>query len=192
MKKNLQRNCGVPRQYAVASLSEMDFSIYQDGFVEEYVKDLDESLRRGDYKDEPVFVLIDGSYGNGKTRTACHLVEAAYDAYFNNSRVRGGGVMRPYFVTAQRAAAVRFDPESEIRAHLEDSVFLALDDVNRLAGYKGEQDFIEMTIEDRHNRGLSTVITMNLALESLEGRIGSFLKQFERVRFGNAPDQRGK
>lgn len=185
----LIKNCGIPRDFATTSLDEMDFSIYNP-VIEVAVRNLDEKLRSGTFRSEPEFLLFDGEYGNGKTRTACHLVEAAYRGYLDNPAARGD-VLRPYFVMASEAARVRFDDDSDLHPYMHDSVFLAFDDINRLAGYKGEQEFIETIIERRYYRGLSTVITVNGYLESVSGRLGSFLKQFSRLHYADAPDQRG-
>ena len=185
----LIKNCGIPRDFAKTSLDEMDFSIY-DPVIESIVRELDTKLRSGTFRQDPVFLMIDGEYGNGKTRTACHLVAAAYRGYIDNPAARGD-VLRPYFAMASEAASVRFDEDSDLRAYLDDSVFLALDDINRLSGYKGEGPFVEMLIERRYYRGMSTIVTVNGYAESISGRFGSFLKQFGRLYYADAPDQRG-
>lgn len=187
----LVNNLGMPHEFSKLTLAEMDFGIYENGpHLMGFILHLDSLLRSGSYLTDPVFLVIDGSYGNGKTRTACHLLEAAYHGYLKRSVSRSTEV-RPYFLRASKAANKRFDSDSAESLFCEESPFLVLDDINRLAGYKGESDFLEDVIEDRFNLRLSTVVTMNVKLEAIEARLGSYLKNFIPMHF-SAPDQRGR
>lgn len=187
--KKLEKNCNIPVNYSRLTLAEMDWTIYDDQTIEEAITGIDESLRSGEFSEYPVFLVIDGRFGNGKTRTAAHLVTAAYHGFVANHRVRAEST-RPYFIRASAAARVRFDQDNGIWAYLFDSCFLVLDDINRIAGYKGETDFIEEVIEHRHQKGRSTVITMNTSLDNVGQRLSSFLSEFEHLDYAAAPDQR--
>lgn len=187
--EKLHTRCWVPKRYARVDLQDMDMRPYPLDLVH-IINDLYTELRDGGYVRDPVFAVMDGGYGNGKTRVACHLVEAAYAGY---ARVRGvPGRCPPTFVTSSRLVDSRFDRDSAERAVAESSCFLVIDDVNRIAGYKGEMDYLESVVERRFYDDLSTVLTMNVTLEEVKGRFGSFLKEFQRFRFGDVADMRGR
>lgn len=182
---------GIPSEFSGESLEGMDFGIYQGGDrLRAALVSLRGMLERGKYFAFPVFLLFDGGYGVGKTRAACHLLEAAYKG-FKLKRASRSSNVRPQFLRASKASRSRFDDDSVEKLMCEESPFLVLDDVNRIAGYKGEESFVEDVVEERRDAGLSTLITINTPLEQIEGRFGSYLKTFTHIRF-SAPDQRGK
>lgn len=183
-------NCGIPQDYAEAKLSDMNFGIYpnseqfRDGLVL-----IESKLKEGDFIKHPLFLTLDGSFGNGKTRVACHLLAAAYDG-FRKCRNKLVDPVEPRFLKASLAARKRFDDDSAEKLFVEEAYVLVIDDVNRVSGYKGEMEYLEDAIEDRFQKRLSTILTFNVDISTLNPRFGSFLRQFVNVSFGNAPDQR--
>lgn len=147
----------------------------------------------GSYMDDAVFAVFSGGFGNGKTRAAAHLVQAARSAWFRRDG-KHADLRWPYFVRASELVSMRFDDFSGpgfARTVVSRSAFLAIDDIGRLNGYKGEREFVEQVIERRFDESLSTVVTVNCPVSELGAeRFVDFMKQFKEVPFGEGNSKR--
>jgi|GEM_PF-4521407 len=188
----LVKKCGVPRRYALMRLDDM---VVDDSNRRQlrHVTKLCERLRAGDPAD-PVFAVLCGTTGNGKTRCATHMLQAALEGWDSNPGEMLPRFSRwPYFIRGSRVGDHRFerdDEPSRVRPFLFGASFLVIDDLGKIADYKGEREFIEMLIEQRFDDEASTVLTMNITPEQFGVRFADFLRQFDMVPFGDAPSMR--
>lgn len=139
-------------------------------------------------------LIFSGSFGTGKTRLAVRLLGAAYRGLkMKKVALKDNAV--PMFIKATELVEMRFNfrdaPEDEIdeRALLRDrafnAVFIVLDDIGRIAGYKGEEEFIERVIEHRYENDLPTLVTASTDKFD-SARLLDFLQSddYEHVIFG--------
>lgn len=180
------------------------------------VEGIGERLSSRDFLRDPVFTLLTGVFGSGKTRAACWLLRAAFEGL--GGVARGGNAetgepatvvptaMAPLFIRAAQLAELRFrslsredeageeeDRREALRDRLDSASLLVIDDVTRVAGYRGEEHFVESVIERRWEADRSVVLTGNLDGEADESgrpvagltpRFRDFLRYFEVVRLG--------
>jgi len=162
--------------------------------VREKIREIGERLREYAVEDPdaiPIFLSIRGNWGVGKTRMATWLLRQVY-AGMRDRRSNYGG-RAPLYLSATRAAELRFrnyahiseDPQEEdaevLRGRLFTSAFLVLDDVGRVAGYKGEEQYIQRIVEERWQEGKSTVLTISSVDDVLSPRFRDFLREFMNV-----------
>jgi DNA replication protein DnaC len=137
--------------------------------------------------DLDVNLVLTGDFGVGKTRVAVHLLRFAYDAILPTTSEMWHF---PRFFTARAVVELRFarsysSPEDEEDAREADrealrrSPLVVIDDVGRIAGYKGEETYVEAIVEDRYENERATILTFNQM--PTEGRFADFLRYFEEV-----------
>lgn len=135
--------------------------------------------------------LVVGPFGTGKTLIAVRMLAAAYVGLKASGR-KLGAVEVPLFVKAREATEVRFIksgiPEDEadeaeaLRERIFGTRFLVLDDLGRIAGYKGEEEFLERVIESRYENELVTAVTASkLTFES--ARLVDFVESAAYEKF---------
>lgn len=178
--------CNVPLIFAPLELEDMrdDGDAVYRVAITQLAKIGDELA---DAKPKPKFIYLRGIYGTGKTRVAAWLVRRAYPrvAFRSSSEV-------PYFITSSSLADVRFEqrvgpndecdhPSNERRWRAFHAPLLAIDDVGRFVGFRGEQEFIERVIDERIMAGRSTVVTSNLRDEELPDRFREVLGTFTQI-----------
>lgn len=177
---------GAPRRLAGLDLAEMD----RVGNVEvlRALEDLGRDLAAG--KVDDVFVLLLGTFGVGKTRIATWLLRMAWDFLAPRST---SGLDFPRFFRVSDLADLRFkkhfgededeDRRDEARRALELAPLVVIDDVHRVAGYKGEEVFLEGVVEKRYDAELSTILTAN-ELPGEGTRFADFLRYFKTYPIG--------
>jgi DNA replication protein DnaC len=142
-------------------------------------------LERGEARD--LSLIMTGPFGVGKTRLAVWLLRRAFE--FLRGRA-ASSVGFPRFFRATDLADLRFsrsysapedeeDRRAEARDALERSPFVVVDDIGRVAGYKGESLYLETVVERRFEGELATVLTANEL--PTEGRFADFIRYFEEV-----------
>lgn len=131
-----------------------------------------------------------GNFGTGKTRLAVKLMAHAYVGIKTLGRI--GRIGTPLFIKAKDLGELRFSfsnlPEDDaqrlqaLRAEVHESPFLVLDDIGRIVGYKGEEEFLERVIEHRYENELTTVVTASKSNFESQ-RLKDFLESsaYERV-----------
>jgi len=146
--------------------------------------------------EEPVLLALRGSIGSGKTRSAVWLLREYY-ASIPSVFLRTA----PLFLPASDLVDLRFralygrgDDEEEdrreaLRERLETSSLLVLDDVARVEGFRGEEHYVERTIERRLALEAPTILTLN-SDDGLSERFRDLLNEFESIVF-SAPSFRG-
>jgi DNA replication protein DnaC len=177
---------GAPRRLVDLELGTMDWSENPEVF--EDLHELGKSLGVGDLKD--VFVLLLGTFGVGKTRIATWLLRRAWDHLAPKST---SGLDFPRFFRVSDLAELRFrkhygededeDRREEARSALERCPLVVIDDVHRVAGYRGEEVFLEGVVEKRYDAELSTILTAN-ELPREETRFADFLRYFRTYPIG--------
>jgi DNA replication protein DnaC len=191
----LRNVCRIPKFFLELEISEMDVSDSRDSIVlantlDEFLKVGDEVLNTLKYiEGDPIFFWIRGKYGSGKTRVATWLLKKAY----LGMKGRSFGYnfdFRPLFMTASEITEYRFkkfncstDEEidyEEMRDRIFGCSFLVIDDIGKIASYKGEKHFIERVIEERWNERLSTVITSNIDAKEISDRFDDFVSTFDQ------------
>lgn len=196
----LKNVCKIPYHFLELELCEMDLG--NSKVFKNYINKIeivgDEILTTFKYIDEPIFYWIEGKYGTGKTRIATWLVKQAYLGI----RGRSFGFeydFRPLFMSASQITEYRFnkfdeDPDyDEIRERIFKCSFLAIDDIGKIASYKGEKLFIERVIEERWNEQLSTIITSNVDSKEISMRFDDFISTFDNfVIVGKSRAERNK
>jgi len=152
---------------------------------------IDESILTAKFRDEPIFVDINGPFGSGKTRSGVCMVKAAYRGLFERFWIKA--CETPLFITAKNLVELRFgkswnrdeddDAQDELREQVMKSEFLLIDDLGRLPGYKGEVGYLESIIDHRWGEALSTVVTTSRSEGNYPARIEDLLKYFETIFF---------
>jgi DNA replication protein DnaC len=179
------RTTGAPSRFAFLTLDDLD----REGNEEtlQVVERLGDELSTGSVLDDLNLILL-GSFGVGKTRLSVYLLRSAYEYLAPHASCH---LDFPRFFRATDLAELRFGPSfgsaedeedrrAESRFALERSPFVVIDDVHRVAGYKGEEVFLESAIERRYDSRLSTVLTMN-ELPKENARFADFLRYFETI-----------
>jgi len=178
---------GCPRVFADLDVSDMEGdAAYQRVLI--HVGNLaEERLASRDFLRRPIFLRFTGAFGSGKTRLACWTLRHAYLGMLPICNA----AVNPLFVKASDLVELRFqkrfgeadeDDEraSAVRDRLFSSAFLVIDDVSRVAGYRGEELFVEHVVERRWEDLRSTVLTMN-SNNSLSVRFADFLNYFDEL-----------
>lgn len=192
--RRIARRLRIPSRLAAVEVSEMR-DLGGKGYAKSLkrLEELSDDLLEGSFLEDPVHLLIGGNFGTGKTMSSACLLRRAYLGiksrgihFFDAERV-------PLFARASEIGEYRFnrvvdDDNSEdyeqIRGRLFNCAFLVIDDIGRIADYKGERDFLERVIEHRYDEELSTVLTCNLSDEELKSqspRFYDFLGRFEEI-----------
>lgn len=161
--------------------AELDWG--EAGEVVDDVLALGDRLSRG--MDRDASVALTGSFGVGKTLLAVFLLRRSWEFWAPRST---SGLDFPRFLRATDLAELRFrrnfdaddeeDRREEAREALARSPLVVIDDVQRVAGYRGEEVYLESVIERRYDDRLATVLTANL-LPSDDSRFADFLRYFE-------------
>ena len=198
LARKLTRVCGVPVRFAGLDLGDME-----DRGDDDYRESLNKIAKVGGHLYESrglaeVFLFMSGAFGAGKTRAACWLLDRFYRGVRDQPEEEqmGFGGFPPFFISAKAMGKFRFstlmdapDDEAAVaeyqgrRERLFKSRFLVIDDANRLAGQKGEFEFLEEVVEERWNNLRSTVITTSSGPDEYPARFADFVKTFERVTF---------
>ena len=186
--RRLADRCGVPRRFAALELEDMDD--YGDRAYRkmlEKLRGIGEELREG--RGVPLYLYLCGKLGSGKTRAAAWLLGQFY-LHVLGARATLSG-RQPLFISAAKLVDFRFrrnwedEEDAErwemVREQLFRSSFLVIDDVSRIAGYKGEEAFLERVVEERYNEELSVVLTGNAGDGDFGERFRDFLAYFEEV-----------
>lgn len=203
----VKTRCKVPLHFAKLEISDMDAERGEDAELYELALKRFETLgrsrlRTADFVEDPIFYLLTGQFGAGKTRVAAWLLKCAYWGLKKHRPGQISPTRTPLFIRANRLVECRFrslhDAEDEdaeerdlLRERLFESHFLVIDDIGRFAEYKGERDFLERVIEERHDEERSTVLTGNLS--EFPPRFADFLSMFENVpMMGRTRKERGQ
>jgi DNA replication protein DnaC len=201
-----------PRKFARLDLDSM-----HEGSSEDYISALKQisrvgqKLRSREFLSDPIHLLISGPFGSGKTRAACWLLRVAYEGLLaarssGNEKLGEPATvvpvgLAPLFIRVPQLADLRFrslsgrDDESEdeeqrglLRERLDTCSLLLIDDVARVAGYRGEEQFVESVVERRWEDNRSVILTGNVDGEvdasgkrqaGLSPRFRDFLNYFE-------------
>jgi len=139
-------------------------------------------------KDLKSWLLLEGSYGCGKTHLAAAIA---------NECVRRG-VPTLFITVPDLLDSLRFaynDPETTFEARFEDirnAELLVMDDFGTQNATPWAQEKLFQIINYRYINKLPTVITTNLILDEIESRIRSRLQDSEFVKYVRitAPDYR--
>jgi len=173
----------VPKRYAQMKFEDLEIDKKNKDAINDIGKTRDCLSKSNSLIENPLFLILKGDHGNGKTRCAVHLMESAFKSF--SGSIKNHFLWAPYFLSCYEIGKYRFDFEEEAKdkLFLFKSGFLVLDDVGRFAGYKGELEFLQHIIEKRYNEMLSTVLTGN-TLEHFSERFQSILSQFDLIHFG--------
>jgi DNA replication protein DnaC len=168
-----------------------NFVVSRSGYAQEHVQSLTLALHRSIlYAGQPKgWLLFEGSYGTGKT----HLAAA-----IGNARLEQGDTV--VFITAPDLLDQlrnTFSPTSEdtyddVFERLRTAQLLILDDLGAENPSGWALEKLYQLLNHRYASQLPTVITTNLPLERLDGRIASRLRDVnivQRIAI-NAPDFR--
>lgn len=186
--------CGAPRR--LAGLGTDKLSCHDDNYqlVVKRCRALGAQLAKGAFLEQPLFLLLMGPFGTGKSRIATWLLEQAYRGIRQAQCIRAHGHQTPLFISARNLSALRFgrrfdgfedieDDRERLRDRTFRCRFLVIDDVNRVAGYRGEGLFVEEVIEERWNENRSTVVTCSSEPDVLGARFRDFLSYFTPLIF---------
>jgi len=194
----------LPRTACPRKFARLDLDGMRPGASGDYLAALDqiaaigETLRSRRFLSEPVFLLLSGPFGSGKTRAACWLL---LQAYLGVTEGRCPPGFAPLFIRVPQLADLRFralgggaeEGEDEerrgaVRDRLDSCSLLVIDDVARVAGYRGEEQFVESVVERRWEDERSVILTGNVdgeadasgkRLPGLSPRFRDFLRYFE-------------
>lgn len=133
-------------------------------------------------------LLLEGAYGSGKTHLAAAIANYAVSM----------GVPTLFITVPDLLDSLRFaysDPETSFEARFEEirnADLLVLDDFGTQNATGWAQEKLFQIINYRYINKLPTVITTNLMLDEIEGRIRSRLQDDEFVKYVkiSAPDYR--
>ena len=134
------------------------------------------------------WLLLEGGYGCGKTHLAAAIANKAVSK----------GVPTLFITMPDLLDSLRFafnDPETTFEQRFDEirtAEMLILDDFGTQNATPWSQEKIFQLLNYRHINKLATVITTNLMLDDIEGRVRSRLQDTEMVRHLkiNAPDYR--
>lgn len=191
LEVKLNKYCGVPKRYVGLKLDEMDD--YGDVDYRKQLDKIDEigSKFRED-RDLPIYLFLYGKFGSGKTRSAVWLLEQFYRRLSDDKKCP----IRPLFIKASDLGEYRFQRKwvdddnydeicrtEKIRKQLFEGPLLVVDDVARIAGYKGEFDFFEQVVESRYDNELSVILTSSTSPTDFDGRFNDYLSYFDEMLF---------
>lgn len=177
------RTTGAPSRLARLELAEMDPAKNEKRL--RLLARIGEELEGGGRSD--LALILTGPFGVGKTRVAVWLLRRAYERW----RPKATSTLDfPRFFRSTDLAELRFGrsysaPEDEedrkaaARDALERAPFVVIDDIGRVAGYRGEELYLESVVERRFENERATVLTAN-KLPS-EGRFADFIRNFEEI-----------
>jgi len=139
-------------------------------------------------KDLQGWLLLEGSYGCGKTHLAAAIANAAVQR----------GVPTLFITVPDLLDSLRFayhDPETTFEARFEDirsADLLVMDDFGTQNATPWAQEKLFQIVNYRYINKLPTVITTNLILDEIESRIRSRLQDADFVKYIRitAPDYR--
>jgi hypothetical protein len=175
---------GAPRRLTEFDPRKLDWGEAATDVAE--VLALGDRLAKGEERD--VSVALTGAFGVGKTLLAVHLLRRAWDFWFWSPRSTSR-LDFPRFFRATDLAELRFkrnfggeDDEEDRRGGEREALarapLVVIDDVQRVAGYRGEEVYLETVLERRHDDRLATVLTANRLPED-DTRFADFLRYFE-------------
>lgn len=184
---------GCPRKFADLPIEGMVGDPAYTTVLEKLKRVAAEDLRTGAHRAKPVFVKIGGPFGSGKTRMVVYMLA---EAYLGMGRI-GNSARIPMFLRAADLTDLRFtrmdeaeegdDDRREVRRErLFTAELLVIDDLTRIAGYRGEEHWVERVIERRWEADRSTILTLNSRESSLNPRFEDFLKYFDTYVFAGS------
>lgn len=177
---------GAPRRLAELELGDMDWDENRDVFEE--IGQVGIRFERGQVADSSILLL--GTFGVGKTRLATWLLRKAWGYFAERST---STLDFPRFFRISDLAELRFkkhydadedeDRAEEARAAIASSPLVVIDDVHRVAGYRGEEVYLEGVVEKRYDAELSTILTAN-ELPEEGSRFSDFIRYFRTYPIG--------
>lgn len=188
--RTLRNACRIPSYFLRLEICDMDSkSRVQEEQLKFIEREGNEISTNFKYVENPIFFWIQGKYGTGKTRIATWLVKQAYLGMKGKSFPYDFD-FRPLFMSTSNITEYRFKKLNsvsdddfdygEMRDRIFNCSFLAIDDIGKIASYKGEKQFIERVIEERWNEQLSTIITSNVDAKEISVRFEDFITPFKK------------
>lgn len=188
-ESNLVKYCGIPKRYIKLELNEMED--YEDV---NYRRQLDKISEVGsnflEGRGLPVYIFLHGKFGVGKTRSAVWMLKQLYRYLIEKRKCP----IRPLFIKASDLGEYRFQRKwvdddnydeicrtEKVRKQLFEGPLLVVDDVARIANYKGEWEFLEYVVERRYDDELSVILTSSTSATEFVGRFYDYLSYFEDV-----------
>lgn len=184
----LHKYVKIPRKYLDLDINSMKLSLENDNRIIDVLDNLNkigDDLLQGNYFKDPVFLILQGKFGVGKTRVGCYLTKKSYECIIvKKYRLSDYVKQLPLFVRASEVVNYKFlnNDNKNFRDRLFNSVFLFIDDILRVVEFKGDFDFIHQIIENRYDNNLSTIVSLNSPLDKLNGmqpRFVDFMSQFK-------------
>ncbi len=189
--RKLNKYCGIPKRYIGLKLDEMDdYGDVDYGNQLNKISEIGSNLREGNGL--PIYLFFYGKFGSGKTRSAVWLLEQFYLHLVSARKCP----IRPLFIKASDLGEYRFQKKwvdddnydeicrtEKVRKQLFEGPLLVVDDVARIAGYKGEFDFFERVVETRYDEELSTILTSSTIPSGIGGRFYDYLSYFDEILF---------
>lgn len=175
---------GAPRRFADVRIENLEPGENAEIFA--LVRELGRAFAE-DFEGRPVsteFAVLLGTFGTGKTTLATWLLRRSWEYWAPKST---SSLDFPRFFRISDLAELRFrkhfdvdddeDRREESRRALECAPVVVIDDVHRVAGYRGEEVFLESVVEKRYDNELSTILTAN-EMPAEDSRFADFLKYF--------------